>query len=128
VIAHVIDTTVLGYFILEEALHMLLDIGFIWTVYVDGEMGLLPQRVFLGDLEVTDSMRTELSADIDLMHAVGRDAQQLAHITPTPLDCVIKEVTFFEDGDSRRLLLTGEEGSLSIETSMVTAEIRVNET
>lgn len=51
VVAHVIAATVLGYFVLNEALFILLDIGFIWTVYLDGEMALLPQGVAIGELE-----------------------------------------------------------------------------
>ena len=45
VIAHVLGATVLGWFIAGEAAHLLLDIGFLWTIYLDGEMNLLPQGV-----------------------------------------------------------------------------------
>ena len=41
VIAHVLGATWLGHFIEDEALYVLLDIGFIWMIYLDGEMGLL---------------------------------------------------------------------------------------
>ena len=33
VIAHVLGATFLGYFVFEEALYVLLDIGFIWTIF-----------------------------------------------------------------------------------------------
>ena len=41
VIAHVIGATPLGHFILDETAYMLLDIGFIWNIYLDMEMGLV---------------------------------------------------------------------------------------
>ena len=44
VIAHVVGARVLGYFILDEALHLLLDIGFVWMVFLDGEMGCCHTR------------------------------------------------------------------------------------
>jgi hypothetical protein len=40
---------------------------------------------------------------------------------------VITEVNFFASGDRRRLVVTGEEANLTIETSVETAEIRVYE-
>src|SRR5882762_7541644 len=60
VIAHVIGATVLGYFVHEEALHMLLDIGFIWTIYLDGQMVLLPQTVAINELETGTETRDQL--------------------------------------------------------------------
>ena len=65
VIAHVIGATVVGYFILDETLHVLLDIGFVWTMFVDGEMGLLPHPVATAELAVNDQTRSEIRADID---------------------------------------------------------------
>ncbi len=66
VIAHVLGATVLGYFIHDEALYVLLNIGFIWTIYVDGQMGLLPHPVAVGELD-TEKRRTEINADIELL-------------------------------------------------------------
>jgi len=40
---------------------------------------------------------------------------------------VITEVSFFGSGDRRRLVVTGEDATLTIETSIETAEIRVYE-
>lgn len=45
IIAHIVGATVLGYFVFEEALYVLLDIGFVWTIFLDGEMTLLPHPV-----------------------------------------------------------------------------------
>ena len=54
VIKHVIGATVLGWFIAGEAAHFLLDIGFLWTIYIDGEMNLLHAH------EVSDAVEAEL--------------------------------------------------------------------
>jgi hypothetical protein len=124
VIAHVIGATVIGYFVLDEAFHILLDIGFIWTIYVDGSMALLPHPVALGELETTEAAREEIKADVDLFlnEHVSADLKRL---TAAPVQCLIHEVSFFSDDDRRRLILEGEEASLAIETSMGTAEIRI---
>ena len=71
VIAHVIGATVLGYFIHDEALYVLLDIGFIWMIYVDGEMGLLPHPVAVGELDADEEKRSEIQADIELLLREG---------------------------------------------------------
>jgi hypothetical protein len=39
VIAHVLGTTILGSFTWDETLYLLLDIGFVWNIYLDFEMG-----------------------------------------------------------------------------------------
>ena len=125
VIAHVIGATVFGYFVFDEALHVLLDIGFVWTIYLDGEMMLLPQSVAVNELEADAETRSEITGELDLLAREGRLIQDLKHITPAPVDCVIKEVNFFADGVRRRLILTGADADLAIETSLETAEISV---
>lgn len=124
VIAHVIGATVIGYFILDEALHILLDIGFIWTIYVDGSMALLPHPVAIGELETSEAVREEIKADVDLL-LNERVTADLKRLTSAPVQCMIHEVSFFSDDDRRRLTLEGEEASLAIETSISTAEILV---
>lgn len=118
VIAHVIDTTVLGYFEAEEALHIALDIGFIWIIYLDGEMGLLPQTTALADLDLTDEERSALAAELAALHA-QEDAgdEYAARVTRAPDGCRIEEVEFYARGDERRLLLRGEETDIAVETS-----------
>ncbi len=125
VIAHVLGATVLGYFVLDEALHILLDIGFVWTIYVDGQMTLLPQVVAINELETDAATKSELNREIELLGHEGRLAEGLERITPAPVACLMSEVQFFEDGDRRRLILCGEEANLVVETSLETAEIQV---
>jgi hypothetical protein len=127
VIAHVIGATVLGYFVMDETLHVLLDIGFVWSMFVDGEMGLLPHPVATAELEVNDETRSEIRAEIDDLLAHKLHAENLRHLRQPLIDCVITEVNIFANGDRRRLVVTGEEANLTIETSVETAEIRVYE-
>ena len=127
VIAHIIGSKVLGFFILDEALHLLLDMGFIWTIYVDGEMGLLQQGLAISELEIDGETKQELLADVDLLQHQGIDLPQPSRMRVAPADCRITEVDFFSCADYRRLVLTGEEASLAIETSLTTAEIQIYE-
>src|SRR3954471_16674525 len=95
VIAHVIGSTPLSHFIHDETAYLLLDIGFIWNIYLDMEMGLVPERMALSELNV--------------------DAESLAK---TSVECgPIESVDLFEDGQERRLVLNCEHGMLVIETS-----------
>ena len=97
VIAHVIGATPLGHFIWDETAYILLDIGFIWNIYLDMEMGLVPQSLAIAELN-------EL-----------RDFVDQANDTSTG---PIESVELFENGDERRLVLNCESGKLSIETSL----------
>jgi hypothetical protein len=97
VIAHVIGATPLGHFIWDETAYILLDIGFIWNVYLDMEMGLVPQSLAIAELN-------EL-----------RDFVDQANDTSTG---PIESVELFENGDERRLVLNCEAGKLLIETSL----------
>lgn len=126
VIAHVIGATILGYLVLEQAVHILLDIGFIWTIYPDGEMGLLSQSVMIAELETDAEMRARLRADIELLQDDGAGAEGLAHFVAA-VDCLIAEVTFDGRGeDERRILIACEESCLAIETSLSTGDINVH--
>lgn len=125
VIAHVIGATVLGYFIHDETLYFLLDIGFIWKIYVDGEMGLLPHPVAVGELNVDEEKRSEIQADIELLLREGLRAEGLRELTHAPVNCLIEEVTFHTRGDERRLFIAGEEDSLAVDTSLSSGEIKV---
>jgi hypothetical protein len=125
VIAHVVGATFLGYFIFEEALYILLDIGFIWTIFLDGEMSLLPHPVAVSELEINGDTREQIKTDIDVLlrDSVSRN---LLRLTSPPVQCQIKDVSFFAEGERRRLLISGEEASLTIETSLITAEVRID--
>jgi len=97
VIAHVIGATPLDDFIWDETAYILLDIGFIWNIYLDMEMGLVPQSLAIAELN-------ELRAFVD----------QANDTSTGP----IESVELFENGDERRLVLNCESGKLLIETSL----------
>src|ERR1041385_2891774 len=97
VIAHVIGATPLGHFIWDETAYVLLDIGFVWNIYLDLEMGLVPQSLAIAEVK-------ELRALVD----------QANDTSTGPIEAV--EV--FENEDERRLVLNCESGKLSIETSL----------
>lgn len=127
VIAHVLGATVLGHFIHDEALYVLLDIGFIWMIYVDGEMGLLPHPVTIGELDVDKKKRIEIQADVELLLRDGLFAEGLSQVAPAPVNCLIEEVAFYTKGEERRLLIRGEDESLIVGTSLSSGEIVLRE-
>ena len=100
VIAHVIDATPVGHFIWDETAYIVLDIEFIWNIYLDMEMGLVPHRLAISELEADDEKKRELS--------------EVRNVESSP----IESVELFEDGDERRLVLNCELDRLVIETSL----------
>ena len=104
VIAHVIGATPLGYFIHDETAYLVLDIGFIWNIYLDIEMGLVPHRMAISEL------------------GVDEESLEVTDIDSGP----IESVELFEDGQERRLVLNCEHGAWVIETSLSHRWIRVH--
>ena len=96
VIAHVIGATPLEYFVHDETAYLLLDIGFIWNIYLDMEMGLVPQRMAI----------SELNVEAELLQKTNVEAGP------------IESVELFEDAEERRLVLHCELGQIIIETSL----------
>src|SRR5712671_5956967 len=128
VIAHVLGATVLGWFIAGEAAHLLLDIGFLWTIYLDGEMNLLPEGVALSELDaddLTSADKTELTFDAQLLLSEGREADGLKRFTAAPVECLITAVDFFAADSRRRLMIRGEAANIEIETSLESNEVSV---
>lgn len=127
VIAHVIGATVLGYFSLGEAIHLLLDIGFLWKIYVDGEMGLLPHPVATAELEVDDEALAQIKHDIDLLLRGNVEASRLARLLPISVPSPITGVALLVRGDEYKLVLEGERGTVQIQTSVSDDSIQVTE-
>jgi hypothetical protein len=125
VIAHVLGTTVLGYFELDEAAHLILDIGFIWTIYLDGEMGLVLQAMAISELALEAEAKRELRADLQALESGSLEDRRDARITPAPANCLITEVSFYAQGDKRLLQIKCEEASLVISTSLQTGEVHI---
>jgi hypothetical protein len=129
VIAHVLGATVLGWFIAGEAAHFLLDIGFLWTIYLDGEMNLLPQGVAISEMdasEITSADKNDLVFDAQLLLSEGREATGLKRITPASVECLITTVECFSADSDRRIVVQGEQAMIEVVTSMETAEVNVS--
>ena len=124
VIAHVLGATVLGYFEHDQAAHLVLDIGFVWTIFADGEMGLVPQTMAISELDLEGDAKEELRADVEALQS-GPEPAGLRRVTPAPDQCLVTEVGFEACGDRRRLTITGEGSSLVIDTSLLTGDIHV---
>ena len=99
VIAHVIGATPLGHFIWDETAYLLLDIGFVWNIYLDMEMGLVPQALAVRELE-------ELRTFVDELETGTQEANP------------IESVELLENGEERRLVLHCELRDVIIETSL----------
>jgi hypothetical protein len=83
---------------------LLLDIGFIWNIYLDLEMGLVPQVLAFSELGVE-----------------GESFQTM------DVECgPIESAELFEDGQERRLVLNCEQNAWVIETSLSHRWIRVH--
>lgn len=124
VIAHVLGATVIGYFVHDETAFLLLDIGFIWNIYLDGEMGLLPHPVATGELEADEALKEELKRDIDRAFKDPKGLS-LIRLKPSPNLSPIQSVDFFVREDSRQLVLTCMFGSVVVETSLETREVTI---
>jgi len=127
VIAHVIGASVLGHFVFDEVLYILLDIGFIWAIFLDGQMTLLPHPVAVSELEIGEQLKEDIKNDVGVLLGNNPAADELAQMKRSPVFCQLKDVSFAKLGDQRRLILTGEESNLTIVTSLDTTEIKVYE-
>lgn len=128
VIQHVVGATVLGWFIAGEAAHLLLDIGFLWTIYLDGAMNLLPQGVAIPELdadELNGADKAELTFDAELLLTEGGEATGLKRFIAAPIECLIEAVEILSSNSSRRIVIRGELGSLNVEASIEAGEIRI---
>jgi len=126
VIAHVIGATVVGYFVWDETAYLLLDIGFIWNIYLDGEMGLVPQSQAIAELEASEEFKREIKSDIDSISQDVADGTLQALSVPN-LTSPLQTVDFELRENLRRLVLTCEETTLVVETSLDNAEVKIYE-
>ena len=126
VIAHVLGASVLGYFTWDETAYLLLDIGFIWNIYLDGEMGLVPQSQAVSELSADGGLKDQIRQDVDAI-SMGVDNAKLRAVSVAALSSPIQTVEFFEHDDSRRLVLACEAGTLVVETSLNAGEVKIYE-
>ncbi|HYW71654.1 MAG TPA: hypothetical protein VE961_11505 [Pyrinomonadaceae bacterium] len=129
VIHHVLGATVLGWVVIGDALHVLLDIGLLWTIYVNGEMSLMAQAVAIQDLVSDETSEIQqLTSDAQLLISEGREAAGLARFTPAPVECAIISVDVFASGSLRKIVVAGETADLTIETSMDRSHFAIDHT
>ena len=125
VIAHVLGATAIGYFVADETAHFVLDIGFIWTILLDGAMGLVPYTMALAELNVSEAERMSFSADVAALYDDDADAT-LTRVTHAQDAGPITAVEFYERADGRKLLLLCEGASISVETDFATGAFEIN--
>jgi hypothetical protein len=116
VIAHVLGTTILGSFIWDETLYLLLDIGFVWNIYLDFEMGLLPHPVAIEEMEIAEGIKTELRSDIDVL--MSTRPGQLRRFDPSLLQSPIQEVELFVVDELLRMKINGVDEDVWVESNI----------
>ena len=116
VVAHVIGASALGYFVHDETLHLVLDMGFVWTIYLDGQMGLLPTGVSLSELEMEPEAKSVIVNEVEsLMTDAPADLTILS-----AMRIQISSVRIYEHGDERMIEISDEDGVMRIVTSFTT--------
>ena len=123
VIAHVLGASVLGYFAHDETLHLLLDIGFIWSFYLDGQMVLLPHPVAVAELEVEETIKLQIGIEVDGLLA-RRHTAEFQQFIPILADAEIVEVGMYERDRDRRIVLSGST-TITIESSELSRDFQV---
>lgn len=126
VIAHVVGATVEGWYAWDETAYLLLDIGFIWNVYLDLEMGLVPHPMAISEMNISDEEKSELREDVDNLLRQS-EVQLFAKMTPSTMRSPIQEVEVLCFGASRRLRINCEASVLIVETNLETAEVNIYE-
>jgi hypothetical protein len=104
--------------------------GFLWTIYLDGEMGLLSQGVAISELnadELHGADRAALALDAELLLKDGSEALGLKHFRSAPVECLIETVEVEGAGLKRCVIIKGGTESLRIETSLETGEMTVRD-
>jgi hypothetical protein len=123
VIAHVLGTSVLGSFVHDETLHLVLDIGFIWSIYLDGQMVLLPHPVAVAELQLDEAARAEISVDVDCL--LGQtQIEKLNRLIPVD-DVEIEGVELYGRAHEHRIVLRGFSASITIDSSENTRSFRM---
>jgi hypothetical protein len=105
-----------------------LDIGFLWTIYLDGEMNLLPQGVAIPELdadELTSADKAELVFDAQLLLDEGSEAMGLKRFIASPVECLIVTTEVLAANSERRIIVHGEIASIQVETSLESSRVSI---
>ena len=128
-IKHVLGATVLGWIVIGDAAHLLLDVGLLWTVYVTAEMDLMAQSVAIQDLKSDDVSHDDIlqfESDAQLLISEGRETTGLVRLTAAPVECAIRGVAVFSCDSQRRIMIEGEQADIEIVTDLDTSEVTIN--
>lgn len=129
VIKHVLGATVLGWVVIEDAMHVLLDVGLLWTIYVNAEMSLMAQHVAIEDLESEELNHEEvlrLMADAQRLISEGREATELERFNGAPVECTIIAVEVHASDSQRRIMVAGETADIEVETTLEPAQFDID--
>jgi hypothetical protein len=127
VIAHVVGASVLGYLVHDETIHLLLNIGFVWSIYLDGQMVLLPHPMAIAELEVEPTVKSEISADVDFLMG-NLQLHELVRFIQVEVEAEIIETTIYSDDDDLRIVLVTDQGDLIIDASQSARDFQVTQT
>jgi hypothetical protein len=131
VIKHVLGATILGWIIIGDAVHLLLDVGLLWTIYVTTEMDLMSQSVAIQDLageNVSHSDILQFESDAQLLISKGREATGLLRLTGAPVECIVCGVALFSSDSQRRIMIAGEHADIEIVTSLDSSALTISTT
>jgi hypothetical protein len=123
VIAHVLGAKILAYFTYDETLYLVLDMGFIWIIYLDCQMVLLPGSVGFREIDVDAQIKATLLEELDRVYS----GEALSLLTPLRSECVLREARIMAREEERRLLLLSDEGGWEVLTSLREGKITVTE-
>jgi hypothetical protein len=107
--------------VIADAMHVLLDVGLLWTIYVNAEMSLMAQHVAIEDLESDELNHVEvlkLTSDAQRLISEGREATDLKRFAGAPVECTIVSVEVYVAGPRRRIAIAGETADIEVETSL----------
>jgi hypothetical protein len=85
-------------------MHVLLDVGLLWTIYVNAEMSLMAQHVAIEDLESDELNHEEvlqLTSDAQRLISEGREATDLERFAAAPVECAIIAVEVYAAGSAK---------------------------
>ena len=87
-------------------------------------MGLLTQSLAISELELEADAKAGLATDVQMAHD-GRLQAEDSMLIAAPEGCLITAVEFYAQSDRRRILVTAEEASLVVDSSLASGEMTI---
>jgi hypothetical protein len=124
VIAHVIGAELLGYFILDEAAHFILDMNFIWTIHLDAQVALLPTGVAVDEFALPREQATQLRQEIDALRSGGHEVKTINVFSSAG---AIESVSVFENNHGVKLVISTTDQAVEVISSFPERTITVDQ-